>query len=205
MIRQATTKALFDYWNMVRQGRLAPRRFEIEPAKIAALLPETFILERVERTAYRFRLAGTKLCHLFGRELRGADFLELWSGKDRDAMLALIRDVFEAGAVGRGYFVGHREGNDITRYEFCLLPLVHSGFAIDRLLGAITAIGRPRPHDEEPLLGQNFLETEAVRLDFHTPETHNPTPLTPKADDDNVIRLGRRRLRLVEGGLNERD
>lgn len=205
MIRQATTKALFDYWNAVRQGRLAPRRFEIEPAKIAGLLPETFILERADRTAYRFRLAGTRLCQLFGQELRGTDFLDLWSGKDRDAMLALIRDVFKDGLVGRGYFVGYREGNEITRYEFCLLPLVHNGFAIDRLLGAITAIGRPRAHDEDPLLGQNFLETEVVRLDFHKPDTQDPSPLAADTDPDNVVRLGRRRLRLVEGGLNGSD
>jgi hypothetical protein len=39
----------------VRNGRVAPRRFEIEPAKIATLLPQTFIAECEGQLAYRFR------------------------------------------------------------------------------------------------------------------------------------------------------
>ena len=52
--------------------------FEVEPAKIAALLPETFIAEGAGLLGCRFRLAGTKICEQFGRELRGADLLGLW-------------------------------------------------------------------------------------------------------------------------------
>ena len=60
-------------WDRVRNGRFAPRRFEVEPAKIAALLPETFIAEGAGLLGCRFRLAATKVCEQFGRELRGAD------------------------------------------------------------------------------------------------------------------------------------
>lgn len=206
MIRQPTTKALFDYWNTVRQGRRAPRRFEIEPAKIAGLLPETFILERADLPAYRFRLAGTRLCQLFGHELRGTDFVELWSGKDRETMVSMLGVVFEQAAVGRGFFVGYRDGNLITRYEMCLLPLVHTDYAIDRLLGAITPIGRLRAVDDEPLLGQNFLEADTMRPDLATEPEQTEVPSSPGqvVDADNVVRLAPRRFRLVEGGLGNR-
>ena len=61
-MQQATSRQLYAYWDRVRNGRIAPRRFEIEPAKIAKLLPETFIVESVGSLGYRFRLAGTKIC-----------------------------------------------------------------------------------------------------------------------------------------------
>ena len=44
-MQQTTTRQLYAYWDRVRNGRVTPRRFEIEPAKIANLLPETLIAE----------------------------------------------------------------------------------------------------------------------------------------------------------------
>ncbi|MGI8724602.1 MAG: PAS domain-containing protein [Methyloceanibacter sp.] len=63
-------KQLYAYWDRVRNGRPAPRRFEIEPAKIAPLLPETFIAQCSSLSGYRFRLVGTRICEHFGRAAR---------------------------------------------------------------------------------------------------------------------------------------
>jgi hypothetical protein len=54
--------ALFQYWDRLRAGRLAPKRTEIEPADIKTLLADTFILEKDARGEAVFRLAGTRLC-----------------------------------------------------------------------------------------------------------------------------------------------
>ena len=74
-MQQPTSRQLYAYWDHVRNGRVAPRRFEIEPSMIAAMLPETFIVEGTGALGYRFRLAGTRICEQFGREVRGADLL----------------------------------------------------------------------------------------------------------------------------------
>ena len=63
------TIALFQYWNRLRDGRPAPRRTEVEPADIKTLLADTFILEKDTRGEAVFRLAGTRLCAIYGREL----------------------------------------------------------------------------------------------------------------------------------------
>ncbi|MEQ1673140.1 MAG: PAS domain-containing protein, partial [Hyphomicrobium sp.] len=42
-MREAITQKLYTYWNDIRAGRLAPKRFEIEPSQIASMLPDTFI------------------------------------------------------------------------------------------------------------------------------------------------------------------
>ena len=39
-MRQPACKQLYAYWDRLRNGRAAPRRFEIEPARIPTLLPD---------------------------------------------------------------------------------------------------------------------------------------------------------------------
>ena len=47
--------------NEIRRDRMAPRRLEIEPARISDQLLDTFILERAGTSAFRFRLTGTRV------------------------------------------------------------------------------------------------------------------------------------------------
>ena len=60
-MQQKTLQTLYSYWNEVRAGRLAPQRLEIEPSRIAGILSETFMLERIDAASYQYRLAGTRL------------------------------------------------------------------------------------------------------------------------------------------------
>jgi len=191
-MQQPTSSQLYAYWDHVRNGRVAPRRFEIEPSMIAAVLPETFIVEGTGALGYRFRLAGTRICEQFGRELRGADLLSLWEGADRDAVASLLRNVVADGVVGHGRFRAYSCSNRPASFEFVLLPLIHTGDVINRVLGAITAIEPPFWLGAEPLLRQ-----EIVELNLHWPDGHPSLP----APADQVINIGSRRFRVLEGGL----
>ena len=195
-MQQSTSKQLYAYWDRVRNGRPAPRRFEIEPAKIASLLRETFIAECTGLLGFRFRLAGTKICRNFGRELRGVDFLNLWSAEDRDAIASLVRNVLNDGAVGHGIFHGYTEANRQGRFEFTLMPLIHTGQTINRLLGTITAIDPPFWLGAEPLAS-----FEVCELHLHWPDG---TPAFMANGGAEVVRLARRRFRVVDGGLASR-
>jgi hypothetical protein len=191
-MQQPTSRQLYAYWDRVRNGRLAPRRFEIEPAKIAALLPETFIAESAGLLGYRFRLAGTKICEQFGRELRGADFSSLWEEQDREAVASLLRSVFTDAAVGNGVFRAYTRTNRQVSFEMVLMPLIHSGEAVNRILGAITAIDPPFWLGAEPLVRQ-----EIVDLQLHYPDG---APSVPRGGTEIVRRA---RFRVYEGGLAE--
>jgi hypothetical protein len=191
-MQQPTSRQLYAYWDHVRNGRVAPRRFEIEPSMIAAVLPETFIVEGTGALGYRFRLAGTRICEQFGRELRGADLLSLWEGADRDAVASLLRNVVADGVVGHGRFRAYSCSNRQASFEFVLLPLIHTGDIINRVLGAITAIEPPFWLGAEPLLRQ-----EIVELNLHWPDGHPSLP-SPAGE---VIDIGSRRFRVLEGGL----
>jgi len=196
-MQQPTSRQLYAYWDTIRNGRIAPRRFEIEPAKIAGLLRETFIAECTGVLAFRFRLAGTKVCQQFGRELRGVDFLSLWPVHDRDAIGSLVRNIVNDGAVGHGLFLARTETNRQAAFEFTLMPLIHTGSSINRILGSITAIEPPFWLGAEPLT-----TFEATELHLHWPDG---VPAFMGNDGPEVVRVVRRQFRVVEGGLSRSD
>ena len=74
---------LFEYWNARRGSRAAPDRSEIEPNGIRHVLADSFILAFQPPTDHPFRVAGTRVCALFARELKGEAFLDLWSRRSR--------------------------------------------------------------------------------------------------------------------------
>ncbi|MET0688552.1 MAG: PAS domain-containing protein, partial [Methyloceanibacter sp.] len=177
-MQQPTSRQLYAYWDHIRNGRIAPRRFEIEPAKIASLLPETFIAE------------GAGLCEQFGRELRSVDFLTLWKARDRDALAPLLRNVWVDAAVGHGEFLAYTDANREARFEFILLPLIHTSETINRLLGSITAIEPAFWLGSEPL---TRLEIAAVGLHWH-----DGTPAFASRGAE-IIRLRPQRFRVLAG------
>jgi hypothetical protein len=196
-MQQPTSRQLYAYWDRVRNGRVAPRRFEIEPAKIAPLLPETFIVEGAGRLGSRFRLAGTKICEQFGRELRGADFLSLWGVSDREAVSSLLRNIFSDAAAGYGHFRSRTGSNREAHFEFLLLPLLHAGETINRILGSITAIDPPFWLGTEPLEHQEILE-----LNLHWPDG---APAFMAKEGAQIISLAQRRFRLLAGPFGDRN
>jgi hypothetical protein len=192
VMQNSTSRELYAYWDRVRNGRIAPYRFEIEPQEIASLLPETFIAECDTRQGVRFRLAGTKICEQFGRELRGSDVMALWTGEDREAVASLIRDILKGGAVGHGRFRALTVTGRQADFELLLLPLIHNGTAVNRLLGMVSAVDEPYWLGAEPLERQ-----EIVTLHRHWP---GEAPALEAKGGAEIVRLARRPFRVIEGG-----
>ena len=136
-MRLQITIDIFDYWNALRGGRDAPLKSQIEPGAIPHLLASLFILETGEDRHIRFRLAGTKICDLFGRDLRRERFSALWAnGQHEDiektaegVMVHAIPTLFNA----TGYSIA---GHDAV-FEIIMMPLRSPEGGCDRLLGAI--------------------------------------------------------------------
>lgn len=141
-MRHQATIALFQYWDRLRAGRPAPQRSEIEPVDIKSLLADTFILEKDGRGEAIFRLAGTRLCAAYGRELKGYSFPLLWSQRDQRIISRHAYSVFHHDAVVVVGFEGVGANGKIAEFEMVLLPL-HGGQDSPRSLGAITPAARP--------------------------------------------------------------
>lgn len=141
-MKQDGSIALFQYWNRLRNGRPAPKRTEVEPADIKSLLADTFILEQDTRGEAVFRLAGTRLCAIYGRELKGFSFPSLWHDKDQRLIARLAHGVFHAKSVAAVTFDGFTAARRSTSFELLILPL-DGGLESPRCLGILSAASKP--------------------------------------------------------------
>ena len=205
VMQQRTSKTLYQYWDTIRGGRIAPHRFEIEPSDISALLAETFILDCSGSSNYRFRLAGTQICEQLGRELRGTDLLELWNANDREALAGLLHGVVEDGSVGVARFHAVGESARKAQFELTMMPLIHSSQSINRILGAITAIDPPYWLGS---VGIQSFELDEVDIVFpggkpHFLEGLAPAPIFANDGDYTIAGDNVRRFRVFEGGRRD--
>src|SRR5438034_5584675 len=110
-MKHASSQELFAHWRDRRGARIAPERAEIDPGAIRKALGDAFLLGLDAETDPAFRLAGTRVCALFGRELKGEAFVGLWQTDDHAAVRDLLAIVAEetVGAVA-GASARTREG-----------------------------------------------------------------------------------------------
>src|SRR5690606_28646850 len=150
-MKHEATIALFQYWNRLRGKRPAPRRTEIEPADIKSLLADTFILEKDTRGEAVFRLAGTRLCATFGRELKGYSFPSLWAHRDQRVLARFAHAAFHDKSVVAVTLDGISASGRSNPFEMVLLPL-EGGLGSPRSLGAITALEKPFWLGADPII-----------------------------------------------------
>jgi hypothetical protein len=199
-----TSQQLYAYWNDLRGSRLAPRRFEVEPSAIANILPDTFILEREDRHDYLFRLAGTRICDRFGREFRGRNLLDLWSPDDREVVIRVLESVTRDGGVGVIGLMAGSATTGLAAFEMLLLPLVHTGQTISRVMGSIAPVS-PLSCAEQDTYRHVELSTFDVIWPDGRPHaviarSAAPAPFIRDTGDSKVVRFERRSFRVYEGG-----
>lgn len=159
-MKEEATIELFQYWNRLRKGRPAPRRSEVEPADIKKLLSDTFILERDTRGEPVFRLAGTRLCAVYGRELKGFSFPSLWRMRDQRMMARMVHNTFMARSVSVVGFHGLSQKGRACPFELLLLPL-DGGEQNLRCLGIATPSASVYWLGSDPIM-QNSIESVRV-------------------------------------------
>ena len=138
-MKHPSNRDLFDYWNERRGTRLAPGRAEIEPSAIRQVLGDTFVLEVDGIANHPFRLAGTRLCALFGRELKNESFVKLWRRSGQTALRELLAVVTEekVGVVASVTGATAEDAVLAVQLELLLLPLAYQSRADARVLGAM--------------------------------------------------------------------
>ena len=142
-MKHTSTRMVAAHWNKIRGRRRVPDRADVDPGAIKPALPDTFILYDNAQSKLNFRLAGTGVCGLFGRELKATAFRELWDEPNRtlvEVLAGTVADEF-VGVVG-GAIGWTAEGFSVD-LEWLLLPLRHRGHSHIRLLGAMAPLAVP--------------------------------------------------------------
>jgi hypothetical protein len=206
-MQQRATQSLFAYWNGVRGGRVAPRRFEIEPSRIADLLADTFILERIDTEHFRFRLAGTRICDLLGPALRSSDFLEPWRDDDREVLQHMFHGMATQGGVGLLVAEAKDDAGMVMQFEILLLPLLHTREVADRFLGCMVPLNSVQRDGLEHLTLSRLVSHELIWPDGRPHDViekvDRQVPFLPHIRTARIVRSERRQFRVYDGGLNK--
>ena len=209
-MRHSATHALYSYWNELRGNRLAPLRLEIEPHRIGELLLDAFILNQIDSQTFCFRLAGTRLSARFGSDLRGRNFLDRWRPQDRSLLQHYLADVADRGGAALFTAEGQPRVSRPVTYEILLLPLIHTGHAVDRFLGSVVPLEH-ETHGFQRLSSLALVAAESINpgedpLRARGPalgaDSSSPEPLQPNIRNSRLVRQGRRQFRVYDGGLS---
>ena len=207
-MKHKISHSLFTYWNEIRGLRVAPRRFEIEPSRIASILPDTFILDCSQSGSPRFRLAGTRMSTLLGRDVRDSAFLDLFQPADHNPLQNALQSTITQAGVALLTTAPCSAAEPATpphqQIEILLLPLFHTQNAVTRLLGCavpLEPLMRSNPHAYLP---QSLVGHETIWPDGRPhavlQQMNRQSPFAPEHRGSRIVSADRRRFRVFDGG-----
>lgn len=201
-MKHPTSRLLHAYWDCLRGERAAPERSEIEPGEIRNLLADSLILEiEPSRRHASVRLAGTRLCALFGRELRGSAFSDLWGDAEGDAAQGSWRLVETVAMDTVGVVAGlkgHTARGETIDLELLLLPLRHRGRTQARMLGALSPHCVPAWLGLHPVTRVEVMSLRVLGSAAIPDAAELPADMPAPANDPLPVRRGH--LMVHEGG-----
>lgn len=128
-------RQLFDYWLQAAGDRAMPARADLDPLKVPRLLPNLGLIDlRQGLDAGLFRLAGTRLRDIYGREITGRRLSDVFSGRRAAYWQRIHARVAEEGLPAHGQVRGPAAGRDHVVLCWLRLPLSDSGGRVDRIL-----------------------------------------------------------------------
>jgi hypothetical protein len=150
-MKHAASRELYAYWQERRGKRQAPERSDIEPGAIRQALSDAFILALDAGAGHPFRLAGTRICALFGRELKGEPFIGLWAAASQPILSDLLA-ILEDERVGTVAAVtAQSSGGEPIDLELLLLPLIATRPSLARTIGVLAPLKVPQWLGSSPI------------------------------------------------------
>ncbi|BBF93133.1 PAS domain-containing protein [Blastochloris tepida] len=134
---------LFAEWTRLKGNGRAPERAMLSPAAIPGVLPDAVVLAFDPAAGHPVRVAGSRVCALFGRELRGHGLVALFEPAERAAAAALVEGIADAQLPALAALVGRSASHGELDLQLLLLPLRVDGETHERLLGGLVGTALP--------------------------------------------------------------
>lgn len=116
-----------------------------------ALVGRIFVLQNQSVLDWPFRTAGEHLANVLGRPLAGRNFLDFWSGTDREMVRTLLQAVSGQGAPGLIRAQAETLAGHALKIEIALAPLPGVANGQTRLLGHYQDLGNDLSLASEPV------------------------------------------------------
>ncbi|MDQ8726564.1 PAS domain-containing protein [Bradyrhizobium sp. LHD-71] len=139
-MKHPATRELYDYWDKQRAGAPAPDRGAMEPGPIRHLIGNTFVVSCDHPSCFPLRVAGTRVCAMIGRDIKGDDFLHLWAPASRrqvEDFLSIATEECLATAAGVTAFTDELSP---VHLELLLLPFAPSMLAPQCVTGSLVPL-----------------------------------------------------------------
>jgi hypothetical protein len=167
-MKHPSSREFFAYWNAKRGDARAPDRSEIEPGAVRELLGDIFVLSYDNEAGYPFRVAGTRVCALLGRDLKDSSFSALFTPHNRREIEDVIAYVAEEMLPAIAGINATGQDGSIAHLELLLLPFNNRAHAPVSLTGLLA------PFDGDLGTLRDFTLTSWRYL-------HQPEKLVPRA------------------------
>lgn len=136
-MKHPSNREFYAYWDEKRAGARAPDRSEIEPEAVRELLGDIFVLSYDSAAGYPFRVAGTRLSALLGRDLRDQSFSGLFVQDGRREIEDIITAVTEEMLAAVAGITAASDDGTPVHLELLLLPFNSRAHAPISLTGLL--------------------------------------------------------------------
>ncbi len=136
-MKHPSSREFFAYWDEKRGEARAPDRSEIEPGAVRELLGDIFVLSYDGAAGHPFRVAGTRVCALLGRDLKDRSFSALFAPDARREIEDIIAVVAEEMLAAVAGITATSEDGSPAHLELLLLPFgarAHTPLSLTGLL-----------------------------------------------------------------------
>jgi hypothetical protein len=168
-MKHPSSREFFTYWDEKRGAARAPDRSDIEPGAVRELLGDIFVLSYDAAAGHPFRVAGTRVCALVGRDLKDRSFSALFAADARREIEDIIAVVAEEMLAAVAGITATSEDGSPAHLELLLLPFSARAHTPLSLTGSIA------PFEGEHRLLRDFKLTSWRYL------AHPPQKLVPRA------------------------
>lgn len=150
-MKHPATREFYEYWDLQRNDSPAPERAALEPGPVRHLIGDMFVVGCDQSRRFPLRVAGTRICAMIGRDLKGEDFLGLFARASRrqvEDFLSIATDESLATVAGVTAFT---ESRSSVHLELLLLPFAASVLAPQSVTGSLVTLGTSAPIEHAPL------------------------------------------------------
>jgi hypothetical protein len=136
-MKHPSNREFFAYWDGKRAHARAPDRSDIDPNAVRELLGDIFVLSCDHETGFPFRVAGTRVCALLGRDLKDQSFSALFAAEDRREIEDIVTYVAEEMLPAIAGLTATAEDGSRAHLELLLLPFNNRAHAPISLTGLL--------------------------------------------------------------------
>jgi len=143
-MKHPANREFFAYWDEQRGGAAAPERGDLAPEGVRHLLGDIFVLSYDAAAGHPFRVAGTRFCALFGRDLKGQGFTALFDPDSRREIEDIVGIVAEETLATVAGVTAQTPGGRPAHLELLLLPFSARLHTPVSLTGLLAPLGEAR-------------------------------------------------------------